>query len=158
MVTQPSTGAERSGSDAKAEVVRSVVGLALALAVVAGIGARHLAQQRGGAASGSVAHNGGAPTTSVEQEGRGAGRGDQRDRPVTVYLVSADEQAARLQDAIADGNRILESLDLPAFSADVVVVRSAEHEAAVMRAYADADAIRGRLGLPGVTVIDLRGG
>jgi hypothetical protein len=129
----------------------------LALAVVAGIGARHLAQQRGDAVNRLVAHEGSTPVASSAQEGRGAVRDDQRELPVTVYLVREDEQAAQVQDTIAEGNRILAELHRPAFTPAVVVVSSAEQEAAVMWAAAAADAIRAGLGLPGVTVINLRG-
>jgi hypothetical protein len=73
----------------------------------------------------------------------------------TIYLVDSAEQAAVLQAKIRDGNQVFAQFGQPEFSAQVVVVGSAEEEA-VLRGQFDSDGALNSPGLPHMAVIDLR--
>lgn len=74
----------------------------------------------------------------------------------TVYLVDSAEEAARVTDTINHGNSILGQFGRPAFKAGVFVVGTAEEAVEIAWANAEADNIRAGMGLPPITVIDLR--
>jgi hypothetical protein len=80
-----------------------------------------------------------------------------KDTAPTIYLVASAEQAAQVEGAILDGNRILAQFGQSGFDAQVVVIGSTDEEAAVVQALYEADAIRAGMGLPPMPVIDLRG-
>jgi hypothetical protein len=126
-------------------------GAALALTLAAGIGTWQ-----------TVAHREGTGTTVVEPAAAPIAPAARTaatttgDPTSTFYLVGSQDQAAQVQAAIDDGNRILNQFGKPPFNAQVVVVASAEEEAILLQGLSDADAIRASLGLPPLPLIDLR--
>jgi hypothetical protein len=75
---------------------------------------------------------------------------------LTVYIVGSQAEAVSLMDTIRAGDRVLEQFGKPPFNAEVIVVTSAAEEEEILRANADAENIRAGMGLPPITVIDLR--
>jgi len=75
---------------------------------------------------------------------------------LTVYLVGSQSEAARVMGVIAAGDRLRDQFGNPPFNAQVVVVTSAEEEAAIERAHADTNSYRAGMGLPALESIDLR--
>lgn len=75
---------------------------------------------------------------------------------LTVYLAGSAEEAARMEEALAQSDSILAQFGRPPLHAWVLVAASAEEEMAHRQAIADADAGRAGFGLPPVTVVDLR--
>jgi hypothetical protein len=155
MVMHSTEVAERSEHKEMGPVMRSVGGLLLALAVVAGIGGWHLAQQRSDTATTAIQQNSNAGMAGANQEGRGSTAHAQT---FNVYIVGSEDEVAHLQWAIAERDHTLAGSGTPPFNAEVVTVNSAEQESSLMQATAELDATRVSISMPGLTVIDLRAG
>src|SRR5438067_660937 len=97
MVTQSTEAAGRSGDREIGAAVRAIGGLLLALAIMAGVGARHLVQQRD---AGTVA----VPPAAFEPSPRAATAAAAR--VLTVHLVGSQQHAASLQAHLADADSI----------------------------------------------------
>jgi hypothetical protein len=77
------------------------------------------------------------------------------DRPLTVYIVGSEDEAAHLTGALRAGDQILTALGQPTVGAEVVVAGSPEGADFIAWAIAQADAVRMSIGLPPIAVIDL---
>ena len=126
---------------------RTIIGLAVgaALAVAAGVGL--WTTNRGGDAT-TVSQ----PTAPVER----SVTMNHTDAGPTYYVVASQAQADTVQTGINEANAIRAQLGAAPLAAEVLGFASAEDEAFFLSALQEADTDHGGLGLPGVTVVDLR--
>jgi hypothetical protein len=165
MVTRSTEVEEQSASGGIRTAVYAVAGLLLAMVVVAGMGIRQHTLQQNKRTAAPVASPPAEPVAVIQKTAVfGASATPEQiessvftRRPV-LYIVGSEEEATWLRDTITAGNRLLDGMGKPPFSAEIVVVTSTEVESELMRVNADLDAIRVGLGLPGLMVLDLRAG
>lgn len=79
-----------------------------------------------------------------------------RDDAMTLYVVGSAEEATRLTETLLSGDTILAQLGRQPFNVQVLVAASPEEEAAIIQANAEADNIRAGMGLPPISLINLR--
>jgi hypothetical protein len=72
------------------------------------------------------------------------------------YLVGSQAQADAIQRGIAEADVIRGSLGEVSPPAYIVLVASADEEASFWLAITEQDTLRGGLGLPSLSVVDLR--
>lgn len=111
----------------------------------------------------TVARREGTTTTPVEQTTASTSLAPAvrhavtaRSDSLTVYVVGSEEEAARVTAALRAGDEILAQLGQPPFAAQVVVAATAEEWDSIAWANAEAEAIRATMGLPPISVLDLR--
>jgi hypothetical protein len=129
-----------------------VAGGAAVLAVAAGIGVWRTVD-RPETVSTTVAEPAGAETATIPAPTAGI---SPIDASPTIYIVGSDAEATRVLEAIKDGNRILDQFGRPHFTAQVLVVASAEEAGAIVAAHAEINAHRASMGLAPIELIHLR--
>ena len=126
----------------------AAAGAALALGAVTGIGAWQAS--RDGGTRTTEQHVASAPTPVQRVVGRAI------DTAPTYYLVGSAAQAQAAGAALEEANAVRATAGEPSLAGQVETLQSAEAEARLLEAIADADTIRYGLGIPPVRVIDLR--
>ena len=143
----------------KAQFITAAVGVVLALAVAAGIGAWQVSRHGSASVATPQAASRPAPATAQSAAGRDI------DTALTYYLagptwyvVGSAAQAEQVGDVLSYRNKtfLLEGTPLP--DAQVIVVDSALAEQQIRFAAADEHAVRAAEGAPALRIIDLRAG
>lgn len=123
-------------------------GAAIVLAVAVAIG---MQQGTGEPRATTTAPAGPVAATSSARPVTDAGR-DQ----LTFYLTDSRESADWFTRIDAEAADIRASMGLPLLKVEVLVITSAEQEAAVAASLDEANFIRQSAGLPAITIVDLR--
>ena len=74
----------------------------------------------------------------------------------TVYVVASQEEAERMRGVLNEADIFLSTFGRPSPNSVVMVDGSPEGDALIRQALADTDGHRAGMGLPSLTVIDLR--
>jgi hypothetical protein len=135
-------------------LILAACGAAVVLAVAAGIGARQLTRDEGVSETATTG-SGSAQPAAVSAAPRDSVR-PASDLLSVVYLAGSPDEADRQQQIIDEGNVVRASFGMPRMHASVLVITSPDQESMIRSGLADADAIGVSLGLPPVTIIDLR--
>jgi len=150
MVTHLPEAAEQSGSREIGAAVRALGGLALALALAAGIGAWQLGRDDGTAIGNPRAASMPAPAPAQRVGGRAS------EVAATYYLVASEAQAAEVEAALDEANAAREQLGESTRAHRVVPLDNREAEAEFRRGLDEANSILASRGLAPLRAVDLR--